>query len=90
MTIATSTDPFATWNAMASFVGPPGARRFAGTSKTVDDILESATPGRVTKGKTTLYEKLGDFGRASNEFDSLNPSNVKNIVTKYGVAAHVI
>ncbi len=55
-----------------------------GTPKTVDDILESATPGRVTKGKTTLYEKPGDFSQASKEFDSLNPSNVKDINTSYG------
>lgn len=59
-----------------------------GTSKTVvksvDDVLDGATAGRVTKGKTTQYVKSGDFSRASNEFDSLNPSNVKNINTPYG------
>ena len=59
-----------------------------GTSKTVvksvDDVLDGATAGRVTKGKTTQSVKSGDFSRASNEFDSLNPSNVKNINTSYG------
>ncbi len=38
----------------------------------------------MTKGKTTLYEKPGDFSQASKEFDSLNPSNVKDINTSYG------
>jgi RHS repeat-associated protein len=63
MTIATSTDPFATWNAMASFIGPPGARRFDGTGKTglksFDDI--AANP-KYLYGKTAdeVAEILGD------------------------------
>jgi hypothetical protein len=57
---------------------------FKGAGKTVDDILSNASPGRVTKGKTTLYEKPGGFGQASKEFDSLNPSNVKEIKTPNG------
>ncbi|HAQ41166.1 MAG TPA: hypothetical protein DCM73_10270, partial [Clostridiales bacterium] len=52
--------------------------------KSVDDILDGATAGRVTKGKTNQYVKPGDFNSASKEFDSLNPSNVKNINTSYG------
>ena len=41
--------------------------------KSVEDVLNGATIGRVTKGKTTQYIKPGDFNRASNEFDSLKP-----------------
>ncbi len=55
-----------------------------GESKSVDDILEDATPGRVTKGKTDLYEKQGDYNQAVDEFDSLNPTDVKNINSAYG------
>ena len=52
--------------------------------KSVADILEGATLGRPTKGKTTQYQKTGGFEQASKEFDLLNPSNVKNINTTYG------
>ena len=52
--------------------------------KNVADILEEATLGRPTKGKTTQYQKPGGFEQASKEFDALNPSNVKNINTVYG------
>ncbi|MEB3104081.1 RHS repeat-associated core domain-containing protein, partial [Ferviditalea candida] len=56
-----------------------------GKGNTVDDILSDATLGRATKGKTTQYEKIGgNFEQANKEFDSLNPSNVKDIETKYG------
>ena len=53
-------------------------------TETVDDILEGAKPGRSTKGKTTQYEKPGAFDQTFEDFDSLNPSNVKDISTKYG------
>jgi len=53
-------------------------------TKTVDDILDGASPGRATKGKTTQYVKSGGYDQAATEFDSLNPSNVKEINTKYG------
>jgi len=55
-----------------------------GIGKTVDDILDEATPGRATKGKTEQYVKSGDYDRAAEDFNSLNPSNVKDINTNYG------
>ena len=54
------------------------------SSKTVDDIIEGAEPGRVTKGKTTQYEKPGSYEQTSEDFDALNPTNVKDINTKFG------
>ena len=56
----------------------------ADVSKTLDDILEDAKPGRVTKGKTTQYVKPGSYEQTSNDFDALNPGNVKEINTKFG------
>ncbi|MBA9088808.1 RHS repeat-associated protein [Fontibacillus solani] len=64
-------------NVVKGLVGNPSV-------KSVDDILKDATPGRVTKGKTTLYEKKGGYEQATKEFYSLNPSKVKDIETKYG------
>ncbi|EHF04961.1 hypothetical protein HMPREF1020_03088 [Clostridium sp. 7_3_54FAA] len=53
-------------------------------AKTVDDILDNATSGRATKGKTTQYVKPGTYTQAVDDFNSLNPSNVKDINTNYG------
>jgi len=52
--------------------------------KSIDDILSDATPGRKTKGKTKQFEKDGGFDQASKEFDSLDPTDVKEIDTKFG------
>ena len=52
--------------------------------KTVEDILKDASPGRITKGKTTQYTKPGTYKGAIKEFDSLNPKNIKKVNTKYG------
>lgn len=54
------------------------------SSQRLDDILEGAKPGRVTKGKTTQYVKPGSYEQTSNDFDALNPTNVKEINTKFG------
>ena len=40
-------------------------------SKSVDDLLEDATPGRKTKGKSTQYIKKGGYEKAKEEFDAL-------------------
>ncbi|MCL2610381.1 MAG: hypothetical protein FWE02_01755 [Defluviitaleaceae bacterium] len=45
----------------------------------IEDILKDAIPGRDTKGKTRQYDKKGNFEDTSKDFDSLNPTDVKNI-----------
>jgi hypothetical protein len=83
--IASYADDFASYADDAARVKIKGTgKTVEGAGKSVDDILSNASPGRVTKGKTTLYEKSGGFGQASKEFDSLNPSNVKEINTPNG------
>ncbi|WP_427340827.1 hypothetical protein [Caloranaerobacter sp. DY30410] len=47
--------------------------------KTVDDLLEGATRGRATKGRSKIYDKVGDFNQALDDFNSLNPRNVRDI-----------
>ncbi|MFN1219085.1 RHS repeat-associated core domain-containing protein [Chryseobacterium kwangjuense] len=51
----------------------------------IDQILEGAQAGRETKGKTTQYEKEGGFQQTEKDFESLNPQNVKDIKTDYGI-----
>jgi hypothetical protein len=41
-------------------------------------------PGRDTKGKTEQHIGSGGFSQANNDFDNLQPSNLKDIKTKYG------
>lgn len=42
-------------------------------------VLDGAKPGRDTKGHTKQWGKPGTMDDANGDFDSLNPSNVKNI-----------
>ncbi len=51
---------------------------------TVDDLIDSSTPGRQTKGKTTLRHKTGGYEQAAKDFDKLSPSNVRPIETPHG------
>ena len=48
-----------------------------GKAKSVDDLINESQPGRTTKGKSIQYEKSGGFGQAKEDFNSLNPSNVR-------------
>jgi hypothetical protein len=58
-------------------VGSEGTSKTVG--KSVDDILEGATSGRVTKGRATQFEKTGGYNKALDDFNSMGPSNVKDI-----------
>lgn len=42
-------------------------------------VLDGAKPGRETKGHTKQWDKLGSMDDANDDFDSLNPQNVKDI-----------
>ena len=59
-------------------------KSLAKKERSVDDIISGSKPGRPTKGKTTQYERAGDFDQANRDFDSLGVKNVKDINTAYG------
>ena len=88
-------DPLEGWGALAAMAlgyaspvdtGPmpsdPTAGRMQNSEtgpKSVGDVLEGATPGRETKGRSDLFDKPGGEAGANSDFDSMNPSNVKDI-----------
>jgi len=47
--------------------------------KSIDDILEGTTPGRVTKGSSTQRIRNGSYEQALDDFNSLGLSDVKPI-----------
>ena len=49
-----------------------------GTSS-VDDLIKNSKPGRGTKGRTKQFDRSGGLDQANKDFDSLNPSGVKDI-----------
>ena len=52
--------------------------------KSVEDILKDTTPGRETKGKAKQYIKKGNYEDAVKDFESLRPTDVKDIPGKEG------
>ncbi len=50
----------------------------------LEKLLNETTPGRITKGRTTQYVKSGTYDNTVQDFNSLNPSNVKPIETRWG------
>lgn len=67
----------------AAILGMTGGKGDSGT-KRIDDILEGATETTNNAGKARNFEKTGGFEKTLEDFNSLNPSNVKDIQTKYG------
>ena len=51
----------------------------AGQPKTIEDLKNESTPGRQTKGRTDQYDKPGGVDEANNDFDALQPEDVKDI-----------
>ena len=47
--------------------------------KSVDNVLEGTTSGRVTKGRATQYGKTGGYNQALDDFNSMGLSDVKDI-----------
>ena len=45
----------------------------------IDDLVRSSSPGRSTRGRSTLYDRTGGLKQANKEFDSLAPKDVRNI-----------
>ena len=45
----------------------------------IDKMIETSTEGRKTSGRSTQYERSGGISQANLDFDSLKPTNIKNI-----------
>lgn len=58
------------------------------SDKIVDDILEGAKDTTRPIGKAKNFEKDGNMDDAVDDFNSLNPKNVKEIKTQYGDGLH--
>ena len=48
-------------------------------SKTVEELIDTSTQGRTTKGRTTQYERGGNYENAVDDFNSLNPQNIREL-----------
>lgn len=55
-----------------------------GASKTADDLIQGVNETTNGKGIARNFEKTGGYSQTVNDFNSLNPTNVKEIQTKYG------
>lgn len=47
--------------------------------KTVDDLISESTPGDTSKGRSTQYNKAGNYQDALNDFESMNLRDVDDI-----------
>lgn len=45
----------------------------------VDDLMSSSAKGRETTGRSKLFERTGGVDAANKKFDSLNPTEIKEI-----------
>ena len=50
-----------------------------GGSKTVEELINTSAQGRTTKGRTTQYERVGNYENAVDDFNSLNPQNIREL-----------
>ncbi|WP_308365247.1 MULTISPECIES: RHS repeat-associated core domain-containing protein [unclassified Microbulbifer] len=55
-----------------------------GSENPVDKVLEGASPGEKTKGRTTNWDKPGGIDQANGDFDSLVPEGAKEITDSKG------
>ncbi|WP_252250320.1 hypothetical protein [Clostridium sp. ZBS13] len=55
-----------------------------GVSKAIEDILSGVKETTNGKGVARNFEKSGGYEQTLKDFDSLNPTNVKDIQTQYG------
>ncbi|MGP6487284.1 hemagglutinin repeat-containing protein [Duffyella gerundensis] len=46
---------------------------------TIDELMSSSSKGRKTTGRSKLFERAGGNDAANKEFNSLNPSEIKDI-----------
>lgn len=52
--------------------------------KSFEDIIDDSTRGRDTKGRSKLFDRPGGFDQANDDFDSLQPTDVRPIETEHG------
>jgi len=50
-----------------------------GNKTTVDDLISSSSKGQETTGRSKLFERMGGSDAANKEFDSLSPTEIKDI-----------
>jgi hypothetical protein len=55
-----------------------------GAGKSLDDILKGAVENTNKAGVARNFEKSGGYKKTLSDFESLNPTNIKDIQTKYG------
>ena len=53
-------------------------------AKKIDDILEGAEETTNNSGVARNFEKSGGFEKTLEDFEALQPTNVKDIQTQYG------
>ena len=56
-----------------------GSGNFGDISRKISNLIKGSKPGRATRGKTRQFDRQGGMNQANKDFDSLNPSNVRNI-----------
>ena len=66
------------------FVGVLGVLVHNSTYDKVTDLYDRSRPGKKTKGKTEQRIFDGDFENTMADFESLNPTNVREIKTNWG------
>ena len=63
----------------AEVLSQSGISSEAQNNDKLGQILNDAKPGHETKGRTKQWNKTGGIDDANDDFDSLNPQNVKEI-----------
>ena len=57
---------------------------------TVDDLINDSLKGRTTKGRTIQYERIGNYQDAVNDFNNLQPQNIKEISNGKGYVGQLL
>ena len=69
---------------VADDVVEDAAKAIKSGKTTVDDLLKGLDETTNGKGVARNFESTGGYDQTLKDFDALNPSNVKDIQTKYG------
>ena len=69
---------------VADDVVEDAAKAIKSGKTTIDDLLKGLDETTNGKGVARNFESIGGYDQTLKDFDALNPSNVKDIQTKYG------